>query len=72
MTNITFSLKPFVDRISETDLENLCQENPEARLEINKVLCLSKKKHRFALSKINSDRILPTPIFKASYFIPNF
>lgn len=35
MTSITLSLKPFIDRISETDLEQLCQENPEARLEIN-------------------------------------
>lgn len=35
MTSITLSLRPFVDRISETDLEQLCQENPEARLEIN-------------------------------------
>ncbi len=35
MTSITLSLRPFVDRISETDLEKLCQENPEARLEIN-------------------------------------
>ncbi|MGK7959729.1 Uma2 family endonuclease [Crocosphaera sp.] len=35
MTNITLSLKPFIDRISETDLEKLCQENPEARLETN-------------------------------------
>ncbi len=35
MTSVTLSLKPFIDRISETDLEKLCQENPEARLEIN-------------------------------------
>ncbi|EAZ92195.1 Uma2 family endonuclease [Crocosphaera chwakensis] len=35
MTNVTLSLKPFIDRISETDLEKLCQENPEARLETN-------------------------------------
>lgn len=35
MTSVTLSLKPFIDRISETDLEHLCQENPEARLEIN-------------------------------------
>ncbi len=35
MTSITLSLKPFIDRISETDLEKLCQENPEARLETN-------------------------------------
>ena len=35
MTSVTLSLKPFMDRISETDLEQLCKENPEARLEIN-------------------------------------
>ncbi|MEO1690572.1 MAG: Uma2 family endonuclease [Cyanobacteria bacterium J06631_6] len=35
MANVTLSLKPFLDRISETDLEKLCQENPEARLETN-------------------------------------
>ncbi|MDJ0662000.1 MAG: Uma2 family endonuclease [Crocosphaera sp.] len=35
MANLTLSLKPFIDRISETDLEKLCQENPEARLETN-------------------------------------
>ncbi|WP_019507337.1 Uma2 family endonuclease [Pleurocapsa sp. PCC 7319] len=35
MTSVTLSLKPFIDRISETDLEQLCQENPEARLETN-------------------------------------
>ena len=35
MASITLSLKPFIDRISETDLEQLCQENPEARLETN-------------------------------------
>ena len=35
MTTVTLSLKPFIDRISETDLEQLCQENPEARLETN-------------------------------------
>ncbi len=35
MTSVTLSLKPFIDRISETDLEKLCQENPEARLETN-------------------------------------
>lgn len=35
MANITLSLKPFVDKISETDLEHLCKENPEARLEID-------------------------------------
>ncbi|HHP7231721.1 MAG TPA: Uma2 family endonuclease [Xenococcaceae cyanobacterium] len=35
MTSITLSLKPFIDQISETDLEYLCKENPEARLEIN-------------------------------------
>lgn len=35
MTSITLSLKPFIDKISETDLEKLCKENPEARLETN-------------------------------------
>lgn len=35
MTSVTLSLKPFINRISETDLEQLCQENPEARLETN-------------------------------------
>ena len=35
MTSVTLSLKPFIDKISETDLEQLCQENPEARLETN-------------------------------------
>ena len=35
MTSVTLSLKPFVDRISEINLEHLCQENPDARLEIN-------------------------------------
>ncbi|VEP17996.1 conserved hypothetical protein [Hyella patelloides LEGE 07179] len=35
MTSITLSLKPFIDKISDRDLEHLCQENPEARLEIN-------------------------------------
>ncbi|MEM8676642.1 MAG: Uma2 family endonuclease [Cyanobacteria bacterium P01_G01_bin.67] len=35
MTSVTLSLKPFVNRIDETDLENLCQANPDARLEID-------------------------------------
>ena len=35
MTSVTLSLKPFIDRIGEHDLERLCQENPDARLEID-------------------------------------
>ncbi|MEM8721508.1 MAG: Uma2 family endonuclease [Cyanobacteria bacterium P01_G01_bin.39] len=35
MTSVALSLKPFVDRIADTDLENLCQANPDARLEID-------------------------------------
>ena len=35
MTSVTLSLKPFIDKVSETDLEQLCQENPDARLETN-------------------------------------
>lgn len=35
MNAITFSLKPFVDRVSDRHLEQLCQENPDARLETN-------------------------------------
>ncbi len=35
MTSVTLSLKPFIDQISDLDLEKLCQENPDARLEID-------------------------------------
>ena len=35
MTSVTLSLKTFIDRISERDLEKICAENPDARLEIN-------------------------------------
>ena len=35
MNSVTLSLKPFIDKISETDLEKICAENPEARLETN-------------------------------------
>lgn len=35
MSAITLSLKPFIEKISDRDLEWLCRENPEARLETN-------------------------------------
>lgn len=35
MTLITLSLKPFLDPISDRDLEKLSAENPDARLETN-------------------------------------
>ena len=35
MTSVTLSLKPFIDQISDLDLEKLCQENHDARLEID-------------------------------------
>ena len=35
MSSITLSLKPYINKISDTDLEQLCKENPEARLETN-------------------------------------
>ena len=35
MTSVALSLKPFVDKISEINLEHLCRENPDARLEID-------------------------------------
>lgn len=35
MSAITLSLKPFIEKVSDRDLEWLCRENPEARLETN-------------------------------------
>lgn len=35
MNAVTLSLKPFVDKISDRHLEQLCRENPDARLETN-------------------------------------
>ena len=35
MSAITLSLKPFIEKVCDRDLEWLCRENPEARLETN-------------------------------------
>lgn len=35
MNAVTLSLKPFIDKISDRVLEQLCRENPDARLETN-------------------------------------
>ena len=35
MTNYTLNLKPFTDRISDRNLQQLCRENPDLRFEIN-------------------------------------
>lgn len=35
MTSVTLSLKSLIGKLSESDLERLCQENPDARLEID-------------------------------------
>ncbi len=35
MTSVTLSFKSLVGKLSESDLERLCQENPDARLEID-------------------------------------
>ena len=35
MTSVTLSFKSIIGKLSESDLERLCQENPDARLEID-------------------------------------
>ena len=35
MTNYTLNLKPFTDRISHRNLQQLCRENPDPRFELN-------------------------------------
>ena len=35
MTSVTLSFKSLVGKLSESDLERLCQENPDARLELD-------------------------------------
>ena len=35
MSSVTLNLKSIIDKISDRDLAKLCQENPDARLEIN-------------------------------------